>query len=144
MMDYWHWLAVAAALFLIEVLVGSGAFFLWFGFAALASALLAAMAPGWFWAVQVFVFSLFSIISLGVWWKWYRNPVSADQPLLNERVAQYVGRVFTLSEPVVDGFGRVHVDDSYWKIKGADCVAGTRVQVTGVDGMALVVKILRS
>ena len=98
---------------------------------------------GWYWVTQVFVFSLFSIVSLGVWWKWYHNPVSLDQPLLNERVAQYIGRVFTLSEPIVDGFGRVHVDDSFWKVKGEDCPARTRVQVTGADGMALVVKILR-
>ena len=68
------------------------------------------------------------------------NPVISDQPNLNRRGQQYVGRTFTLDEPIVNGLGKIHVDDSTWKIEGNDCPAGTKVKVTGVDGVILKVE----
>lgn len=68
------------------------------------------------------------------------NPVESDQPNLNRRGQQYIGRTFTLSEPIVNGLGKITVDDSTWKIHGKDCAEGTRVTVTGVDGVILKVE----
>jgi len=56
------------------------------------------------------------------------------------RGEQYVNRTFTLEEPVVNGQGKIKVDDSTWKIEGADCESGTKVRVTGVDGVVLKVE----
>ena len=64
----------------------------------------------------------------------------SEQPLLNRRAEQYVGRVFTLQEPIVNGRGRLRVDDTVWRVEGEDCPAGTAVEVTGVDATLLRVR----
>ena len=48
-----------------------------------------------------------------------------------------MGRTFTLERPIVDGRGRLKVDDTMWLVEGPDLPAGTRVQVTGVDNTLL-------
>jgi membrane protein implicated in regulation of membrane protease activity len=68
------------------------------------------------------------------------HPVKSDQPLLNRRGHQYVGRVFTLGNPIVNGEGKIKVDDSIWKIRGPDCEPGARVRVNGVDGVVLTIE----
>ena len=69
-----------------------------------------------------------------------RHPTETDQPRLNRRGEQYIGRTFTLDEPIVNGLGKIRVDDSTWKIEGGDCAAGTRITVVGVDGVVLKVE----
>ncbi|MEJ1469638.1 MAG: NfeD family protein [Candidatus Sedimenticola sp. (ex Thyasira tokunagai)] len=70
-----------------------------------------------------------------------RNPTVTDQPAVNRRGEQYLGRLFTLDEPVISDQGRIRVDDTTWKIHGPDCPAGSRVQVVGVDGVVLRVEL---
>jgi hypothetical protein len=83
-----------------------------------------------------------SVISIVIWRRYFRTrPDETDQPTLNRRGEQYVGRLFTLTEPVVNGEGKITVDDSTWKIHGEDCPAGTRVAVTGVEGTILKVEL---
>ena len=57
--------------------------------------------------------------------------------MLNRRGEQYVGRRLTLDEPIVNGRGQVKVDNSTWRVEGADLPAGTPVIVTGVRGTIL-------
>jgi hypothetical protein len=45
-----------------------------------------------------------------------------------------------LEEPIENGFGKVRVGDSLWRVKGGDAAAGTRARVTGTDGFVLVVE----
>jgi hypothetical protein len=52
-----------------------------------------------------------------------------------------VGRDFTLDTPIVNGQGKIRVDDSTWKIRGKDCGAGSLVTVVGVDGVVLQVEV---
>ncbi len=59
---------------------------------------------------------------------------------LNQRARHYVGRIFTLEQPIVNGEGKIRVDDSLWKIRGADCPSGTRVEVTDIDGVVLKIR----
>jgi len=42
-----------------------------------------------------------------------------------------------------NGQGKIRVDDSTWKITGADCCSGSRVTVVGVDGVMLEVELSR-
>lgn len=135
-MTYWHWFSLAGTLLVLEMIV-PGAFFLWVGIAAALTALILLVFTNIGIELQVGLFSALAIINLIVWWKWYRNPVATDQPNLNRRGAQYVDRIFTLEEPVVNNFGKIRVDDSFWKIHGDDCAAGTKVKVVGVDGVVL-------
>jgi membrane protein implicated in regulation of membrane protease activity len=56
---------------------------------------------------------------------------------LNRRAEIYLGRTFTLERPIVDGRGRLRVDDTVWLVEGPDLPAGARVQVIGVDNTLL-------
>ena len=38
-----------------------------------------------------------------------------DQPFLNRRADGFVGRVFTLDKPIVDGIGTIGIDDTVWR-----------------------------
>jgi membrane protein implicated in regulation of membrane protease activity len=58
---------------------------------------------------------------------------------LNQRGQALVGRVFTLETPIKDGEGRIRVDDSSWRVIGADRFAGAKVRVVRVEGTTLVV-----
>ena len=131
---YWHWWILAAALVILEVFA-PGAFFLWLGIAAGVVGGVIYLAPKLAWEYQVLVFSVLSVVSILVWRKYFRTtPEETDEPALNRRGEQYVGRVFTLTEPIVNSMGKIRVDDTTWKIRGEDCPVGTRVEVTGVDG----------
>jgi hypothetical protein len=138
--SYWHWWILAVALVILEVFA-PGAFFLWLGIAAGVVGAVVYLMPSLGWEYQVLAFSLLSVISIIVWRRFFRTqPSDTDQPNLNRRGEQYVGRLFTLNEPIVDGLGKIRVDDSTWKIRGEDCPVGSQVEVTGVDGTILKVR----
>ena len=42
--------------------------------------------------------------------------------------------------PIVNGRGRIRVDDTYWRAEGQDQPAGARVRVVAVDGVVLKVE----
>lgn len=134
---FWHWWILAAALIILEVFA-PGAFFLWLGIAAGVVGGLIYLAPELGWEHQVLTFSVLSVLSILVWRRYFRiTPEQTDEPALNRRGEQYVGRVFTLTDPIVNSMGKIRVDDTTWKIRGEDCPVGTRVEVTGVDGTIL-------
>jgi inner membrane protein len=60
-----------------------------------------------------------------------------DLAFLNRRADAFVGRVFTLERPIVDGSGTIGIDDTVWRVTGPDAPAGSKVKVTRVDGVAL-------
>ena len=137
--EFWHWWVAAVVLLILEVFA-PGAFFLWLAIAAGVLGLVVMAVPAMAWDMQLLLFAVFSVaaVVLGrVWLK--RHPIGTDRPTLNRRGDQYVGRVFTLDDPVVNGFGKIRVDDTTWKIRGDDCAAGARVRVVGVDGTTLLV-----
>jgi membrane protein implicated in regulation of membrane protease activity len=67
-----------------------------------------------------------------------RSPPSERR--LNRRAEYHVGRLFTLDDAIVDGRGRLKIDDTVWLIAGPDLPAGTHVRVTGVDNTLLCVE----
>lgn len=139
-LTHWHWWVLALALIVLEVFA-PGAVFIWMGFGAAVVGVILLIAPDLGWEYQFMVFTVFSIVSIAAWKMYQRkHPTETDRPTLNRRGEQYIGRTFTLSEPVVNGLGKIRVDDSTWKIEGADCAAGTQVRVTGVEGTILKVE----
>lgn len=135
--DYWHWLVLGVVLVILEVL-SPGAFFLWLAISAGIVGVLLMVNPGMAWEYQILAFALFSVVSIAVWRMYLkRNPIQTDQPTLNRRGEQYVGRLFSLEQAVVNGHGKIRVDDSTWKIEGPDCDSGTRVRIIGVAGVVL-------
>lgn len=139
-LSFWGWWIIAALLMALEMFF-PGAIFLWIGVAAgvvgLLLLLMPELSPQWQWAL----FALLSVVSvIGAKRFWHGRAVEGDRPTLNRRGEQYVGRHFTLEHAIVNGFGRLHVDDSMWKIAGPDLPAGTPVRIAGTDGTTLKVE----
>jgi len=138
---FWHWLILACVFMGLEILA-PGVFFLWLGFAAIASAIVHFLLPGIGPEVQYALFGVFSILSLVGWKKFAKNSMEeeTDQPALNQRNQKYLGRTLVLSEAIENGFGKVKVDDSQWRVTGDDAAVGTKVVVTQVNGAILEVE----
>ena len=135
--DFWHWWILAGLLLLIEVMA-PGFFFLWLAMAAGIVGLAMLLAPDIGWQYQLMIFSGLALISIIGFRKFQKAiPAETDQPTLNRRGSQYVGRTFTLDQPVVNGMGVLRVDDTTWRIAVQDLPAGSKVRVTGVDGVVL-------
>lgn len=135
--DYWHWWILGGILLLIEVLAPSF-YFLWLAIAAAVTGLVLLGAPDLGWQYQLMIFSGLAVVSIALFRRYQRqHPATTDQPALNRRGEQYIGRTFTLEQPIVNRVGKLQVDDSTWRITGDDLPAGTRVTVTGVDGVVL-------
>lgn len=133
---YWHWWVITGVLLILELTTPSF-FFLWLSAAAGVTGLVVFFVPLDL-IYQLVLFAVLSALAISVWRFYFKvSPAASDQPNLNRRGAQYTGRVFTLQEPIINGQGKIRVDDSTWKVESSDCPAGTRVKVTGVDGVIL-------
>jgi len=138
--DFWHWWMMAVALIILEIFAPTF-FALWMGIAAFMTGVAVYLMPEMQWEYQVFIFAILSVASIIIWRHYYKNnPIETDEPLLNRRGEQYVGRVITLKEAIVDGQGKVKVDDSTWKVIGDDCSAGTKIKIVSVDNVVFKVE----
>ena len=140
---FWHWWILGLALLVLEVVV-AGTFFIWMGVAAFIVGLVLLVSPEIRWETQILAFAALSVATVVGWRVWLkRHPTETDDPTLNERGAQYIGRVFTVAEPAVDGIGKAKVGDSLWRIELSDqgsLPEGARVRVIGVHGATLSVE----
>ena len=137
--DFWHWWILGIGLIIVETLV-PGSFFLWMGVAALVVGVVLWLAPLIGWEIQLLIFAVVSLVAIAGWRIWQRrHPDVTDHPTLNRRGEQYIGRVFELATPIENGFGKVRVGDSLWRVKGEDAEAGTKVKVVGTEGVLLIV-----
>ena len=130
----WNWFVLGFVLLALEILV-PGVFLLWIGIAALATGALSLLlwdGSFWIWQVQVLTFLVLSLISAFAGKRVMGNGGESDLPLLNRRADQLVGRTATLAEPIVNGWGRVRIDDTIWIVSGPDMPAGTTVRVSAV------------
>jgi membrane protein implicated in regulation of membrane protease activity len=131
---FWHWWVLALILLVVEILV-PGFFFVWLAIAGFITGCVLWLLPSISMDVQLAVFSVLSVLAIVAWQFYARKyPIVSDQPLLNRRGAQYIGRVFNLYEPIVNGQGKIKVDDSIWKVHGEDCDINTKVKVTAIRG----------
>ncbi len=137
---FWHWWALGFILLVIEMLA-PGFFFLFLGAAAAVMGVVLLAVPDMGWQSQLILYSVLSVVSITAWRIWVkRNPAETDEPTLNQRGAQYVGRVFLLESDMPLGRGKIHVDDTTWRAvcdDGQDLPSGSRVKVVDVDGTTL-------
>jgi len=137
---WWHWLLLALILLVLELTVPSD-WFVWVAASAGVTALVVLIAPELSWPVQCTVFGTLTLATLLV-----GRPMAgrlrdtSDAPLLNRRSEQYVGRTFTLTEPIENGYGTVRVGDSRWRVSGPAQPVGGTVRVVAVDGATFVVE----
>lgn len=134
-LEFWHWWMLALSLLILELATGTF-YLLWVAFAAaVVGGVMLAVTPSW--EIQIGLFAVLSIVSMMLWHRFRPALKPSDQPSLNRRGDSYVGRVFTLETPIVNGIGKLHVDDSQWRISGDDVPAGAKVKVVRADGATL-------
>jgi len=140
---YWHWWIAAALLAILEMVM-PGTMLIFFAAAAAVVGLVALVLPGLGWQVQFVAFGLLSVGGIFAWRKYRATHPGeldgGDQPMLNKRAAQYIGRTVTVVEPIVNGSGKAQVDDTIWRVIGPDLPVGAVVKVTKADGGFLTVE----
>jgi inner membrane protein len=136
-MPFWYWAVFGAILGVIEIAVPAMVC-IWLAAAAFAVAAVAWCYPGLAWEHQALTFAAFAIASVVLGRTAFSRAVSGEGgKRLNRRAESYIGQMFTLDEAIVDGRGRLRVDDTVWLVAGPDLPAGTRVRVTGADNTLL-------
>ena len=134
---FWYWLFTACLLMMMEILIPD------MFFMALASAAAEVGIIGFFFPNLTFgwmftIFSAFAVISIWISQRYLSKEILvSEEPLLNRRSDDLIGRNFTLNAPIVHGEGRLKAMASHWNITGPDCPAGSRVKVVKVDGITL-------
>ena len=137
---FWHWWAFGGALLIVEAFA-PGFVFLWLGVAAGVVGVLLWLWPGIGSDYQILIFAALSVASVLGWRRWRdAHPAQSDQPNLNRRGAQHVGRRGLLVEPIANGRGRIRLGDGSWAVTGPDLPAGRIVEVTGAEGVVLQVR----
>lgn len=132
----WNWMVLAAVFLGLEI-VSPGIYLMWFGVAAALTGIVAFMSDfAWTWQIVLFgVFSLTAVVAARRWLQ--RYPLETDRPFLNRRAERHVGQSFVLVDAIVDGRGRIKIDDTIWLVEGPDQPKGGRVRVTGARGTVL-------
>jgi membrane protein implicated in regulation of membrane protease activity len=142
-MLWWHWAVIGLGLAGIEILTPGGFYFLFFGLGGIAVAVLSLLGvagPLWF---QLLLFSLFSVVSLGL----FRNPLlrlMRDKADTLPRVDTLVGELAMPTGPIeVGAVGKAELRGTTWTARNASTQiipAGCRCKVTAVDGLIIAIE----
>ncbi|MEO6013907.1 MAG: NfeD family protein [Devosia sp.] len=135
----WAWFVLGLVLLALELMVPGG-YFLWLGAGGIVTGILAFI-PGLTWPWQVTIFGVLALVIVIGWSVVSRNrKPTSDRPNLNRRADVFLGHEGVINEPIKDGFGRLALGDSVWRIAGPDLAAGSKVRVVGSDGPVLKVE----
>jgi inner membrane protein len=136
---HWGWMALGVALAIAEMIV-PGYFLIWLAAAALATGLVAAVLPIGLNG-EILLFVVLCALALAAGRRWFaRHPgVSAD-PMLNDRGGQLIGQTALVTHVIEGGSGRVRQGDTEWLARGPDAPPGTRMRITGSEGITLIVE----
>jgi len=137
----WHWLCFGVLILLGE-LIGAGGFLLGISASAIIVALLKFLMPEFVWYGQFLLFGFLSVALTLIYWKRFKNfNEKTDQPLLNSRVQNLMGRHVALLIAIENGQGKVQIEDALWTVSCAQNLPiGTIVKITGAEGMVLLVE----
>ena len=136
---YFWW--IAAGILLLSEMALPGFFMLWLAVAAGLTAILDLIFH--FTGVQeIFCFAVLAFLCVLASWRFVMNSrhSKTDSPHLNQRHHGLVGRSFILDRAIVNGSGKIKVEDTLWDVDGADMAVGARVKVISVQGMRLMVE----
>lgn len=134
------WGCVALVLIGLETLA-PGIFLLWLGFAAAGVFVLLLFGLPLSILIQTVAFVILSFVSVGLYWKYFRNTgMDSDQPMLNKKQDQLLGKVLNLETAIINGSGRVKIGDAFWQVQGVDVSEGTIVRVVAIHDAVLLVE----
>ncbi|MGA9607353.1 MAG: NfeD family protein [Rouxiella badensis] len=132
------WLSLGGLLLAAEMLGASG-YLLWSGVSAALVGVLIWLVPlPWEW--QGVAFAVLTVIAALLWAAWLKRKttVSESNASLNQRGQQMVGLHGHLLEQPENGYSRIRIGDSTWRVSCADSLnIGEEVTVTGVEGNTL-------
>jgi inner membrane protein len=136
----WFWWIIAGVLLFAEMIM-PGFFMLWLAVAAALTAV-ADMVFHFGWVGEAFTFAALSMVTVLASWRFVMSSRNAksESPHLNQKHTGFVGKSYVLDQPIINGSGKIRVEDALWDVDGPDLPAGARVKVTAVDGLRLVVK----
>jgi len=139
-LSFWDWLGLGTVLLILEVF-GAGGYLLWIGVAAAGVGILTYIVPTMGWEVQFLLFAVLSVLTAIYWWRRQRSVLrKSDQPGLNMRGSELIGRTFTVHDAIVGGRGKIKVGDGVWMVVGPDTAVGNQVRVIAQDGAILKVE----
>ena len=134
----WLW-AIGGVILLIAEVLAPGFFLLFVGAAAIATGVFTLMFDLGF-APQLILFALYSALAVMLGKRFYAQPGTPDQQLLNDPSRRMIGKNVIVVDPVDEYGGRVRVGDGEWSARGGPAGVGERVTVTGVEGNCLTVE----
>jgi len=139
-LSFWDWLGLGTVLLILEVF-GAGGYLLWIGVAAAGVGILTYILPSMSWEVQFVLFAVLSVLTALYWWRRQRSVMrKSDQPGLNMRGSELIGRTFVVHDAIVGGRGKIKVGDGVWMVVGPDTATGNQVRVIAQDGTILKVE----
>jgi len=98
-LSFWDWLGLGTVLLILEVF-GAGGYLLWVGIAAAGVGVLTFLLP-MHWTIQFLLFAALSILTAVYWWRRQRSVNRpSDQPGLNMRGQELIGRTFAVTPPL--------------------------------------------
>ena len=135
----WAWIVAGLVLLALELVVPGG-FLLWMGISGIVTGVVVLFwAIGW--PLQWLIFGVLSLVSIALWVRWTRSrPTPTDRPYLNRRAEHFIGQEAVLEQAIEQGFGRVVLGDTVWRVSGTDLPAGQRVRIIGNEGAVLKVE----
>jgi membrane protein implicated in regulation of membrane protease activity len=93
------------------------------------------------WELQFLLFAVLSVMTAIYWWRRQRVVIrQSDQPGLNMRGQELIGRTFTVHDAITAGRGKIKVNDGVWMVIGPDAPVGSLVRVVSQDGAILQVE----
>lgn len=141
-MGYLSWFAIGVFLILTELFV-PGTYLLWFGLSAFVMGIIVSLCT--LTAIETLVcFALISAVFAAIGWYAYakilnKTPVPEKYKYLNDMAGAHIGKVYNLSEDVVDGRAKARIGDSFWLVEIDEPLKkGAKVKITDVkDGVIL-------
>lgn len=134
---YLNWFTFGLVLVLLELFV-PGTYLIWFGLAAFVMGIVVSYAA--LSGIGMLVcFAFISAVFAGIGWFVYtklinKSKVPEKYKYLNDMAGAYIGKIYNLSEDVVDGRSKAKVGDTFWLVEVKENLKkGDSVKITGVE-----------
>ena len=87
---------------------------------------------------QLLIFGAITLVGMVLSQFFIQPAVESEQeeaPVKAVNPSKIVNRTYTLTEPIVNGYGQIEIDGTLWRLRGEDAAAGEQVRVLRVDGL---------
>ena len=139
---HWTWWIIAVVLIILEV-PAPGTFFLWMGVSAGIVGVALLLFPELTWELQLTLFAALSIVTI-LLSRRYLQKNKGDHSKLSQRGKRYIGTTVTVVETITNGIGKVRIEDTLWRARGADTVIGQRVKIVAIEGATFEIESIAS